>query len=185
MPTYQVQDREYRNVGGAIAALDDSTVKYDRNADGSKANRISLSGGDKSKPVQISNVADGKLDLDAVNVRQLRAVAGEGKTYTDTRIDIMKEYVDRRFSSLSEEIGDVRKEARAAAAVGLATASLRYDPRPGKVSVAGGSGHWRGSTAMAMGVSWNSEDGVARYNISASTADGEWGVAGGMSFTLN
>jgi uncharacterized coiled-coil protein SlyX len=185
MPTYQVQDREYRNVGGAIAALDDSTVKYDRNADGSKANRISLSGGDKSKPVQISNVADGKLDLDAVNVRQLRAVAGEGKTHTDTRIDIMKEYVDRRFSSLSEEIGDVRKEARAAAAVGLATASLRYDPRPGKVSVAGGSGHWRGSTAMAMGVGWNSEDGVARYNISASTADGEWGVAGGMSFTLN
>jgi autotransporter adhesin len=172
-------------VGGAIAALDDSTVKYDRNADGSKGNRISLSGGDKSKPVQISNVADGKLDLDAVNVRQLRSVAGGGKTYTDTRIDIMKEYVDRRFSALSEEIGDVRKEARAAAAVGLATASLRYDPRPGKVSFAGGAGHWRGSTGMAMGVGWNSEDGVARYNISASTADGEWGVAGGMSFTLN
>jgi hypothetical protein len=185
MPTYQVQDREYRNVGGAIAALDDSTVKYDRNADGSKGNRISLSGGDKSKPVQISNVADGKLDLDAVNVRQLKAAAGGGKTYTDTRIDIMKEYVDRRFSALSGEIGEVRKEARAAAAVGLATASLRYDPRPGKLSVAGGSGHWRGSTAMAMGIGWNSEDGVARYNISASTADGEWGVAGGMSFTLN
>jgi hypothetical protein len=185
MPTYQVQDREYRNVGGAIAALDDSTVKYDRNEDGSKANRISLSGGDKSKPVQISNVADGKLDLDAVNVRQLKAVAGGGKTYTDTRIDIMKEYVDRRFSALSGEIGEVRREARAAAAVGLATASLRYDPRPGKASVAGGTGHWRGSTAMAFGVGWNSEDGVARYNISASTADGEWGVAGGMSFTLN
>ncbi|WP_162002933.1 YadA-like family protein [Microvirga tunisiensis] len=185
MPTYQVQDREYRNVGGAIAALDDSTVKYDRNADGSKGNRISLSGGDKSKPVQISNVADGVKDLDAVNVRQLKAAAGGGKTYTDTRIDIMKEYVDRRFSALSGEIGEVRKEARAAAAVGLATASLRYDPRPGKLSVAAGSGHWRGSTAMAMGVGWNSEDGVARYNISASTADGEWGVAGGMSFTLN
>jgi autotransporter adhesin len=185
MPTYQVQDREYRNVGGAIAALDDSTVKYDRNADGSKGNRISLSGGDKSKPVQISNVADGKLDLDAVNVRQLKAAAGGGKTYTDTRIDIMKEYVDRRFSALSGEIGEVRKEARAAAAVGLATASLRYDPRPGKVSFAGGAGNWRGSTGMAMSIGWNSEDGVARYNISASTADGEWGVAGGMSFTLN
>jgi len=185
MPTYQVQDREYRNVGGAIAALDDATIKYDRNEDGSKGNRISLSGGDKSMPVQISNVADGKRDLDAVNVRQLREAAGGGKTYTDTRIDIMREYVDRRFSSLSGEIGEVRKEARAAAAVGLATASLRYDPRPGKVSMAAGSGHWRGSTAMAMGIGWNSEDGVARYNISASTADGEWGVAGGMSFTLN
>lgn len=185
MPTYKVQDREYRNVGGAIAALDDSTVKYDRNEDGSKGNRISLSGGDKSKPVQISNVADGVKDLDAVNVRQLKAVAGGGKTYTDTRIDLMKEYVDRRFSALSGEIGEVRREARAAAAVGLATASLRYDPRPGKASVAGGTGHWRGSTAMAFGVGWNSEDGVARYNISASTADGEWGVAGGMSFTLN
>jgi autotransporter adhesin len=185
MPTYRVQEREYRNVGGAIAALDDSTVKYDRNEDGSKGNRISLSGGDKSKPVQISNVADGVKDLDAVNVRQLKAVAGGGKTYTDTRIDLMKEYVDRRFSALSGEIGEVRREARAAAAVGLATASLRYDPRPGKASVAGGTGHWRGSTATAFGVGWNSEDGVARYNISASTADGEWGVAGGMSFTLN
>lgn len=185
LPSYQVQDREYRNVGGAIAALDDSTIKYDRNEDGSKSNRITLSGGDKSKPVQISNVADGVKDLDAVNVRQLRAAAGGGKTYTDTRIDIMKEYVDRRFSSLSQEVGEVRKEARAAAAVGLATAALRYDPRPGKLSWAGGTGHWRGSTAMAMGVGWNSEDGVARYNISASTADGEWGVSGGMSFTLN
>ncbi|WP_201832814.1 YadA-like family protein [Microvirga zambiensis] len=185
MPTYKVQDREYRNVGGAIAALDDSTIKYNRNEDGSKSNRITLSGGDKRKPVQISNVADGVKDFDAVNVGQLKAAAGGGKTYTDTRIDVMKEYVDRRFSALSGEIGEVRKEARAAAAVGLATASLRYDPRPGKVSFAGGAGHWRGSTGMAMGVGWNSEDGVARYNISASTADGGWGVAGGMSFTLN
>jgi autotransporter adhesin len=185
LPSYQVQDREYRNVGGAIAALDDSTVKYDRNADGSKSNRITLSGGDKSKPVQIGNVADGQADYDAVNVRQLKAATGGGRNYTDTRIDLMKEYVDRRFSALSQEVGEVRKEARAAAAVGLATAALRYDPRPGKASWAGGTGHWRGSTAMAMGVGWNSEDGVARYNISASTADGEWGVSGGMSFTLN
>jgi uncharacterized coiled-coil protein SlyX len=185
LPSYQVQDREYRNVGGAIAALDDSTVKYDRNADGSKSNRISLSGGDKRKPVQIGNVADGKRDFDAVNVRQLREASGGGRSYTDNRINLMQEYVDRRFSALSQEVGEVRKEARAAAAVGLATASLRYDPRPGKLSLAAGSGHWRGSTAMAMGIGWNSDNGVARYNISASTADGEWGVAGGMSFTLN
>ncbi|QRM32736.1 YadA-like family protein [Microvirga sp. VF16] len=185
LPSYQVQDREYRNVGGAIAALDDSTIKYDRNEGGSKGNSITLRGGDKSKPVQIRNVADGKADFDAVNVRQLKAATGGGKTYTDTRIDLMKEYVDRRFSALSQEVGEVRKEARAAAAVGLATAALRYDPRPGKLSWAGGTGHWRGSTAMAMGVGWNSDDGVARYNISASTADGEWGVSGGMSFTLN
>ncbi|EIM26534.1 YadA-like family protein [Microvirga lotononidis] len=185
MPTYQVQDREYRNVGGAIAALDDATIKYDRNEDGSKGNRVTLRGGDKSKPVQISNVADGQQDFDAVNLRQLRAAAGGGKTYTDNRMSVMQEYVDRRFSALSGEVAEVRKEARAAAAVGLATGSLRYDPRPGKASVAAGAGHWRGSSAMAIGVGWNSDDGVARYNISASTTDGEWGVAGGMSFTLN
>jgi autotransporter adhesin len=185
MPTYQVQDREYRNVGGAIAALDDSTIKYDRAKDGAKSNSITLSGGDRRKPVQVRNVADGKADYDAVNVRQLRAASGGGRTYTDNRMNLMQEYVDRRFSALSQEVGEVRKEARAAAAVGLATASLRYDPRPGKLSMAAGAGHWRGSSAMAMGVGWNSDDGVSRYNVSASTADGEWGVSGGMSFTLN
>jgi len=185
LPSYEVQGKEYRTVGGAIGALNDSTIKYDRNKDGSKSNSITLSGGDKRKPVQIRNVADGTADFDAVNVRQLREAAGGSRTYVDNRINIMQEYVDRRFSALSQEIVEVRKEARAAAAVGLATAALRYDPRPGKLSLAAGSGHWRGSSAMAMGIGFNSEDGVARYNLSASTADGEWGVSGGMSFTLN
>ncbi|WP_292476394.1 YadA-like family protein, partial [Mesorhizobium sp.] len=68
---------------------------------------------------------------------------------------------------------------------GLAAASLRYDDRPGKVSVAAGGGYWRGEGAVAFGAGYTSEDGRARANLSGTTAGGHWGVGAGVSFTLN
>jgi len=79
----------------------------------------------------------------------------------------------------------LRDEARQAAAIGLAAASLRYDDRPGKLSVAAGGGFWRDSSALAFGAGYTSEDGRIRGNVSGTAAGGHVGVGAGISFTLN
>ncbi|MDT4889514.1 Autotransporter adhesin BtaE [compost metagenome] len=102
-----------------------------------------------------------------------------------TTLNQANNYTDYKFGQLNQEIGEVRTEARQAAAIGLAAASLRYDDRPGKASVAVGGGFWRGEGAVAFGGGYTSEDGRLRSNLSATTAGGHWGVGAGVSFTLN
>lgn len=184
----------------SVGEFDEIAVKYDKNADGSKANSVTLVGGDPNAPVVLSNVAAGGADTDAVNVKQLKEV----KSYTDTQVDyaIMtannytdnvatntlneaNAYTDNKFNQLNSEIGGVRDEARQAAAIGLAAASLRYDDRPGKLSAAIGNGYWRGEGAFAVGAGYTSEDGRLRTNISSTSAGGKWGVGGGLSYTFN
>ncbi|ETS04087.1 hypothetical protein Q655_01672, partial [Bartonella henselae JK 51] len=82
-------------------------------------------------------------------------------------------------------VEDVRKEARQAAAIGLAVSNLRYNDLPGKLSVALGSGIWRSQSAFAFGAGYTSEDGNIRSNLSVTNAGGSWGVGVGLSLTLN
>ena len=95
------------------------------------------------------------------------------------------QYTDEKFAELSSDIGSVRSEARQAAAIGLAASSLRYDNRPGKISVAMGGGGWRGQGATAFGAGYTSETGKVRANVSGAYSGGEFGVGAGISFTLN
>ncbi|MCZ4072109.1 YadA-like family protein [Agrobacterium sp. LMR679] len=196
------------NLSGEIGEVADGAVMYDKNPDGSRANSVTLVGGDPNAPVLISNVAAGVKDTDAANVGQLKeglsTTLNESKSYTDNRVNYAIEtsnaytdkvavttlnqannYTDYKFGQLNQEIGEVRSEARQAAAIGLAAASLRYDDRPGKASVAVGGGFWRGEGALAFGAGYTSEDGRLRTNLSATTAGGKWGVGAGLSFTLN
>ncbi|HZH05961.1 MAG TPA: YadA-like family protein, partial [Lautropia sp.] len=172
-----------------VGSLVQNTVQYETNADGSKKNSIVLQGGDPNAPVLISNVAAGVKDTDAVNVKQLNDGIASSKSYADqvaeTTLNQAKDYTDSRFSQLNQEFGSIRQEARQAAAIGLAAASLRYDDRPGKLSAAVGGGVWRGEGAFALGAGYTSEDGRVRANLSASTAGGQWGAGAGLSITLN
>lgn len=68
----QLKDNISSSVGTAVK----NAVTYDTNADGSRANSVTLTGGDASKPVALSNVAAGALNTkstDAVNGSQLYA----------------------------------------------------------------------------------------------------------------
>ncbi|MET3589996.1 autotransporter adhesin [Bartonella silvatica] len=94
-------------------------------------------------------------------------------------------YTDLKFEALSYGIEDVRKEARQAAAIGIAASSLRYNDTPGKLSVALGSGIWLSQSAFAVGVGYTSEDGNIRSNLSVTSSGGHWGVGVGLSLTLN
>ncbi len=102
----------------------------------------------------------------------------------DDAVDRSNQYTNMKFNLLSYDIKNVRKEARQAAAIGLAVSNLRYFDDPGSLSVSFGSGAWHGQSAFAFGAGYTSEDGKIRSNISATSAGGHWGVGGGITLKL-
>ncbi|WP_375660918.1 YadA-like family protein [Bartonella sp. CL71SXKL] len=193
MITDQVKDIENKVTEGS--------VQYDKDEKtGKKANKVSLVGGDDSSPVLIANVADGKIEKDskeAVNGGQLKDkmdfVLESANKYTDEKVShLVKDgvseansYTDMKFSTLSYAVEDVRKEARQAAAVGLAVAGLRYSDIPGKLTIAFGSGLWRSQSAFAFGAGYTSENGDIGSNLSITTSGGHWGISTGVNVILN
>ncbi|WP_375692798.1 YadA-like family protein [Bartonella sp. AP213QHHD] len=95
-----------------------------------------------------------------------------------------KSYTDMKFETFSYDIKSVRKEARQAAAVGLAVSNLRYFDEPGSLSVSFGSGAWRGQSAFALGAGYTSENGKIRSNLSATSAGGHWGIGGAITLKI-
>ncbi|AGF75287.1 adhesin [Bartonella vinsonii] len=195
------------NIENTVNNLSDGAVNYDKTADGKKTNKITLKGGDGSEPVLIDNLADGRIEKgskEAINGGQLhdyteqkmKIVLDESKHYTDQRVnnivvdaiddavDQAKQYTDMKFNILSYDIKSVRKEARQAAAVGLAVSNLRYFDDPGSLSVSFGSGAWRGQSAFAFGAGYTSENGKIRSNLSATSAGGHWGVGGAITLKI-
>ncbi|EJF92163.1 hypothetical protein ME9_01621 [Bartonella taylorii 8TBB] len=178
-------------------------VSYKVDKNGNQINKIELTGANDSDPVLIDNVANGEIERDsktAVNGGQLyertEAVLNKAKDYTDDKIKEVlgngmgnglneaKSYTDTKFEALSYDIKDVRKEARQAAAIGLAVSNLRYFDDPGSLSLSFGSGLWRGQSAFAIGAGYTSEDGKIRSNLSVTSAGGQWGVGGGITLRL-
>ena len=173
--------------GGQVFGLTRNTVQYDTDpGTGRRLNSVTLAGADPNTPVLVRNVATGMADTDAANTGQVKQAVADSKAYTDQQIaNLTLGNNSGEFARLRSDIREVRREARQAAAVGLAAGSLRYDDRPGKLSLAAGGGAWRGEAGAAFGIGYTTPDGLARLNAAASTAGGEWGVGGGVSITLN
>ncbi|WP_281432486.1 Vomp family autotransporter [Bartonella taylorii] len=194
------------NIENTVNNLSDGAVNYDKDADGKKTNKITLKGGNESEPVIIDNVAAGRIEQgskEAVNggqlhdytQEQMKIILDETKHYTDQRVNIVinaiddavdraNQYTDMKFNVLSYDIKDIRKEARQAAAIGLAVSNLRYFDDPGSLSVSFGSGAWRGQSAFALGAGYTSENGKIRSNLSATSAGGHWGVGGAITLKI-
>ncbi|WP_375655416.1 Vomp family autotransporter [Bartonella sp. AA83SXKL] len=203
---FNIEDR-VDNIENTVNNLSDGAVNYDKDVDGKKTNKITLKGGNESEPVMIDNVADGRIEQgskEAVNggqlhdytEQQMKVVLDQSKHYTDQRVnnividaiddavDRAHQYTDMKFNILSYAIEDVRKEARQAAAVGLAVSNLRYFDEPGSLSVSFGSGAWRGQSAFALGAGYTSENGKIRSNLSATSAGGHWGIGGAITLKI-
>ncbi|WP_330169415.1 YadA-like family protein [Bartonella grahamii] len=195
MITDQVKDIETKVTEGS--------VQYDKDETGKKTNKVTLVGGDESSPVLINNVADGKIEngsKEAVNggqlhdytEQQMKTVLEDAKKYTDEQVShLVKDgvseansYTDMKFETLNYAVEDVRKEARQAAAIGLAVSNLRYYDIPGSLSVSFGTGLWRSQSAFAIGAGYTSEDGNIRSNVSITSAGGHWGVGAGITLRL-
>ncbi|WP_455478681.1 Vomp family autotransporter [Bartonella sp. B10] len=196
------------NIENKYNGIVDGVVVYDKSEDGEKTNKVTLKGGDEGEPVLIDNVADGKIASDskeAVNggqlhdytEQQMQIILDNSKNYTDRRVnnivvdaiddavDQSKRYTDMRFNSLNYGVENIRKEAKQAAAIGLAASNLRYNDTPGKLSIAFGSGLWRSQSAFALGAGYTSESGNIRSNLSVTTSGGHWGAGVGFNLTLN
>ncbi|WP_330168575.1 Vomp family autotransporter [Bartonella grahamii] len=201
-------DAKVDNIDNKVNDIAEDAVRYDRDENGKKTNKITLAGGDPGEPVMIDNVADGKIEKgskEAVNggqlhdytQEQMNIILDQSKHYTDQRVnnividaiddavDQAKHYTDMKFDVLNYSIESVKKEARQAAAIGLAVSNLRYNDTPGKLSVGFGTGLWRSQSAFAFGAGYTSENGKYRSNISATTSGGHWGVGAGFNMTLN
>ncbi|MET3559656.1 autotransporter adhesin [Bartonella japonica] len=196
------------NIENKVDGIAEDAVRYDRDKNGKKINKVTLKGGDASEPVTIDNVADGKIEegsKQAINggqlhdytKEQMKIILDESKNYTDQRvnnivIDAIDDAVERannytnmKFDALSYSIENVRKEAKQAAAIGLAVSNLRYSDMPGKLSIGFGTGLWRSQSAFAFGTGYTSENGSLRSNVSVSTSGGHWGVGAGFNMILN
>ena len=74
----------------------------------------------------------------------------------------------------------------ASTALAYAAAQIRYDDRPGKVTVGGGVAGFDGEGGGAVGIGYTTPNQRVRLNISGgSSFRGDVGGGGGVSFTLN
>nr|WP_274532002.1 YadA-like family protein [Bartonella bovis] len=191
------------NVVSRVDILNDRAVTYDIDERSKKTNTITLAGGNESDPVLIDNVADGKIEKgskQAVNggqlhdytEEQMKLVLADANKYTDKKIEDVfssavaraNTYTDMKFNALNYRVESVQKEARQAAAIGLAVTNLNYINTPGMLSVAFGSSIWRGQSAIAFGAGYMSENGRMRSSLSVTTSGGHWGVGTGLSIAL-
>jgi autotransporter adhesin len=113
---------------------------------------------------RITNVAAGFAPGDAVNYQQFSSFA----------------------SDISAEVSDNQQEARGGVAAALAASSLRFDDRPGKLSLAAAYGNYMGESSVAVGMGY-SYDSTFRFNatVAGSPSRGDIGGTVGASLTLN
>ena len=164
---------QLRAVQGTVAGIDQSTVHYDTNADGTvNYNSVTMGGSNATGPVAVRNVAPGVAGTDAVNVNQLTAGVASSARYTDARVN-----------QLQANLGNVAKEASAGTAGAMAMANLPQAYLPGKSMVAVGIASYDGQGALAVGVSRLSENAqwVVKFSGTANSR-GKVGVAAGAGF---
>lgn len=152
---------------------------------GSIANRDNtVSVGSPGAERQITSVADGVDDFDAVNVRQLNAViatVGGGGVPGPSFADIDR--LDRRIDDLDSKIDSIAKKAYAGVAIAMASAVPVVTHKGGRSAIVG-LGHYGGQSAIAGGVSYMTQsEKLISVNIGAATS-GDVGIKAGMSWAF-
>jgi autotransporter adhesin len=148
---------------GAQASASDA-VALGQNSVADRANTVSVGAAGSER--QITNVAAGTQGTDAVNVNQLNQSAGstlkQANDYTDSKTE------------------GTRRDAYAGTAAALAVAGLPQAVLPGRGMVALGGGTYGGQSAVAIGVSQLSDNGIWAYKVSGTTSTrGQFGVSVG------
>lgn len=149
-------------------------------------NAMAVGDGDKVTR-QITGVAAGSEDTDAVNVAQLKRV-NDNLSTVDDKVNGVNDQVtantthinqiETRVSDLDSRID--RTGANAAALAALHP--LDYDPN-NKFNFAGGYGNYRGKNAVAIGAFYRPNPRVM-FSVGGSTGGSEHMINAGVSFTL-
>lgn len=165
---------------GSVASVDKDAVGYDpakadHNGDTTgtwKSTAAAVSVGDASKGItrQITNVAAGTNETDAVNVAQLQNV--ENKVDQNTQ---NINYLNGRVGELGDRINKVGAGAAALAALH----PLDFDPDD-KWDFAAGVGNYRNATAAAVGLFYRPNERTM-FNLGWTMGDNRNMVNGGFS----
>ena len=135
-------------VGAGSSASAPNSVALGNGSVANAPNTVSV--GSAGNERRITNVAPGVNPTDGVNVSQLTSMA----LGTQNQINSLQ----NQIGGLQNQINDDRREARGGTALALAATGLRYDDRPGKLSVAGGFGNYKGETGLAAGAGIHSNE---------------------------
>jgi YadA-like membrane anchor domain/Coiled stalk of trimeric autotransporter adhesin/Head domain of trimeric autotransporter adhesin len=156
-------------VGPNASATAANSVAIGSGSTNTVANTVSF--GSAGNERRLTNVAAGISQTDAVNVGQLQSVAAGFQS---------------QLGGLQTQINDTRTEARGGVALALAASGLQYDQRPGKLSLAGAFGNFKGESGLAMGLGYAATERL-RFNASVSGVPSQGSVGGTVSgsITLN
>lgn len=152
------------------STMGEASVGYTKN-DGTEATR------------QVTHVAAGSQNTDAVNVAQLKAV--------NANVSADMQQLDQKFENRFNEqahqfnnrIDNVEKDAQAGIAMAIATAGLPQAYLPGKSMFAVGAGTYRGEQGYAMGVSHITDDGHWVLKATGSgNSQGHFGGSVGVGY---
>lgn len=159
----------------SIASVDKGIAGYDpttkaASTDGSptwKSTAAAISVGDSTGTTvltrQITNVAAGSEDTDAVNVAQLKRITADSTSTINNQLT----QVNNRIDAVD---GRVKRVGAGAAAL-AALHPQEFDPND-QWTFAAGYGHYRGANAMALGAFYRPNN-KALYSIGASLGGGE------------
>ena len=163
---FSVADRE-GGIVGAFAPEGADSLTW-------KANGGAVSVGSATLTRQITNVAAGTEDTDAVNVAQLKQVASQVIANNATNI-----------SSLSHSISNLDNRVNKVGAGAAALAALHpldFDP-DAKWDFAAGYGNYRGTNAAAVGAYYRPNEDTM-FSVGGTFGNGENMVNAGVSFKL-
>jgi autotransporter adhesin len=119
---------------------------------------------------QVTNVAAGTADTDAVNVGQLSDAVGQANNYTNSQI-----------TGLRSDVDGYRRDADAGTASAIAMANLPQAVLPGEKVVALGGGTFGGQSAMAVGLSVASQYWMVKGSVTTDTR-GSVGAGAGVGY---
>jgi trimeric autotransporter adhesin len=149
-------------IGAGAQASANNSVALGQNSVADRENSVSVGAAGSER--QITNVAAGTQGTDAVNLNQLnQSSSGMLKSAND--------YTDSKTEG-------TRRDAYAGTASALAVAGLPQAVLPGHGMVAIGGGTYGGQSAIALGVSQLSDNGVWAYKVTGTTSTrGNFGVS--------
>ena len=170
-----------------LARLEDGTVQYARNEDGSVNKNSVVLGGDKtviakneagievvkSGGTVISNVAVATQADHAINKGQFDEGLHQVRDYADqgdiTTLHNANNYTDNRVDALWDAFQDESKDLRAGIAGAMAVGNLPQPSEAGYSMFSMGVATYKGQQAIAMGLSAVTEDKRYIFKIAATT----------------
>ena len=155
---------DQKNSGAWKSSMGEASVGYTKE-DGTEVTR------------QVTHVAAGSEDTDAVNVAQLKAVNQRINADFGNSMAQMEDKLNTMQQSFNGRIDTVEKEAQAGIAMAIATAGLPQAYLPGKSMFAMSAGTYRGQTGYALGISHVTDEG--HWVIKATGSGNSQGHFGG------